>query len=276
MVRFSRMLPWASVAVLGLVAVTGWGQPSAVQPGGTPQRGGGRGGMMGMMFGGAGGSISVNDIGGTLLQMEAVQKELELVDDQKAKFKEVGDDLRAQFGKLRDLPQAEREAKQAELFKTIHEKIEKATQEVLLPHQTERLRELAIQRMGPLALADPKVQEDLQITADQKAQLSSIQQSMQAKQQEFRAGFANMRNLDADARQKAFQEMRPKMEAFRTAMDDAGKQALAVLTPAQQDSLEKMKGKKFEFPQNTFGGRRGGGQPGASQSAAPANNGATQ
>jgi hypothetical protein len=254
--------------MIGLSAVTAWGQPSGDQSGGGRQRSG-RGGMGMMMFGG--GTPSLNDVGGQLLQMEAVQKELELVDDQKAKFKTVGDDLREQFSKLRDLPQAEQEAKRAELFKTIHEKIEKAIQEVLLPHQSERLQELAIQRMGALALGDPTVQQQLQITDDQKAQLRSIQDSIQAKQQELRSGFTNMRNLDDDARRKAFQEMRPKLDAFRTAMDEAGKQALAVLTSAQQESLEKMKGKKFEFPQPTFGGPRGGPQP-----TAPAGNNATQ
>jgi hypothetical protein len=267
MVRLSRVLPWSSIAVLCLVAATAWGQPSGDQPGGRQR--GGRGGMMGMMFGG-GGTISVTDVGGQLLQMESVQKELELVDDQKAKFKEVGDDLRAQFTKLRDLPQAEREAKQAELMKTIHEKIEKAVSEVLLPHQSERLRELALQRLGALALGDPKVQEDLQITADQKNQLKTIQESMQAKQQELRSGFTSLRNLDDDARRKAMQEMRPKIEAFRTAMDDAGKQALAVLTPAQQESFEKMKGQKFDFPQPTRGAR------GGSQAGAPGGNSANQ
>ena len=66
--------------------------------------------------------------------------------------------------------------------------LDKKAQEVLKPEQIKRLKELDLQWRGPLALADPKVAEQFNLTADQKTQIAAIladyRKSEQATQQE--------------------------------------------------------------------------------------------
>ncbi len=57
-----------------------------------------------------------------------------------------------------------------------------------------------------------------------------------------------------------FAGMRTKMEEMRKKSEE---RLASVLTKDQKDKLEAMKGAKFEFPQPSFGGGRGGpGGPG--------------
>ena len=91
-----------------------------------------------------------------LLAREDVQKELELVDDQFEQLGKLRDnsDMREMFEQLRDLPQEERMAKMRELMETAQTKMKKAVDEILLPHQAERLEATGVQwqmRGGGLA-----------------------------------------------------------------------------------------------------------------------------
>jgi hypothetical protein len=142
-------------------------------------------------------------------------------------------------------------------MKTVSDKAEKKLPEILLPHQMDRLQELAVQRLGPLALADPKIQGELKLSDDQKQKIRSLQDSIQAKAQEVRDAMTKARGLDDDARRAAFQAMRPKFDALRAAADDAGKQALEILQADQKANFEKMQGDKFEFPAPSIGRGRG-------------------
>jgi Spy/CpxP family protein refolding chaperone len=201
---------------------------------------------------------------GFMLQSSEVQKELELVDDQKQKLKTAGEELRAEmtkaFEETRNLSAEERRAKTTELMKPFEEKITKKLDEILLPHQMERAKQLAVQRMGTGAIADPKVQEELKITEDQKAKFREIINGVDQQRKET---FGNQSpfSMDSDARRKWFQENGPKMEKFRQSMEEAGNKALDVLTPEQKEALDKMKGKKFDFPTPSFGRRGGGPRP---------------
>ncbi len=128
------------VLVVSVLAVGVLADSAFAQPGGRGR--GGRGGGGG--FGGQGGATN-------LLQDENVRKELDLVDEQIGKLREIADkmqeDMRAQFqgfdfGSLRDLSEEERNARFAEMRKKGEEVAASAQKEidgVLLPHQRERL-----------------------------------------------------------------------------------------------------------------------------------------
>jgi Spy/CpxP family protein refolding chaperone len=201
-----------------------------------------------------------------LVAIEQVQKELELVDDQKQEIAKITDEARQGlgdlgFGSLRDLPEDQRAEKMREL-RTKMEARNKETEEkinkVLLAHQQKRLKEIALQVRGIAALSDEAVAKELALSADQKGQIEKITE-------------------DADqARRNLFQDaggdregLREKGQAIRT---EAEQKALAVLTADQKTKFEDMKGKKFELDRSAlpgggrgFGGGGGGARRGGNQ-----------
>lgn len=215
------------------------------------QRGrGGPGGRGGFGFGGPGGPGGGGGGGGItqLLQDENVRKELDLVDEQVSKLTEIGNSLREEldaqrqgfdFSSLRDLSDEQRTAKFAEIRQQ-SEKITSAAQkkieEVLLPPQLERLKQIEVQsrmRFGAeQALTSGPLAEELKITDQQKEKLAKKQEEVQAALQE----------KIAKLRQEAQEEL------------------FSVLDPSQQDELKKKIGKPFTFsaPQG-FGGAGGPG-----------------
>jgi Spy/CpxP family protein refolding chaperone len=228
------LLVMAFALCLGAMADSAFGQPGGR---------GGRGGFGGGFGGGAGGGAT------QLLQDENVRKELDLVDEQVSKLRDIAtkmqEDMQAQFqgfdfGSLRDLSEEERNARFAEMRKKGEEVAASAQKEidgVLLPHQRERLKQLMVQsqmRFGAdRALTSGTLAEELGITEEQKAALAKKQEEVQASLQE-------------------------KMAKLRQEAQD---ELLSVLTPAQQAKLKSMVGETFTFAQGGpggFGGGRGG------------------
>jgi Spy/CpxP family protein refolding chaperone len=220
------------------------------------QRQGGRGFGGGIGFGGGfgfgGGGVS------GLLQMEEVRKEVELLDDQWTQIQKINEEARAareqQGGgfdreSFQNLSEEERNKRIAE-FREQGEKRAKETdakvKEVLLPHQTERLEQLALQRQGVRALATEEVQGKLAFTDDQKKKITAIQEEQMER---FRSAFQRGQNQQGE--RPNFEEMRAQAQKDEAAM-------VAVLTDGQKKQFEEMKGKPFEFPQRQFG--QGGGQ----------------
>jgi Spy/CpxP family protein refolding chaperone len=229
------MLVVALALSAGVMADSAFGQP-----GGRGGRGG-RGGFGGGGFGGGGGGAT------GLLQDENVRKELDLVDEQVSKLRDIAtkmqEDMQAQFqgfdfGSLRDLSEEERNARFAEMRKKGEEVAASAQKEidgVLLPHQRERLKQLMVQsqmRFGAdRALTSGTLAEELGITEEQKEALAKKQEEVQASLQE-------------------------KMAKLRQEAQD---ELLSVLTPAQQAKLKSMIGETFTFAQGGPGGPGGFG-----------------
>jgi Spy/CpxP family protein refolding chaperone len=226
------LLAIAAIAVVAMCA-----DSALAQPGGRGGRGG-RGGFGGG-FGGGGGTTQ-------LLQDDSVRKELDLVEEQVTKLQELGsklqEDMRAEFqgfdfNSLRDLSEEERNAKFAEMRER-GEKVTAAAQKeidaVLLPHQRERLKQLAVQsqmRFGAdRALSGGTLADELGITEEQKEKLAAKQQEIQAGLQE------KIAKLQEEARDELF----------------------SVLTSEQQAKLKAMIGKPFTFTGGGFGGGGGG------------------
>lgn len=236
-----------SVALFaGLVAlsVTAFAQPGRGGPGG---RGPGGPGGFGGGFGGFGGGG--NDGGMGLLRDENVQKDLELVDEQKTKLtalaEKVREDMRAQFqgfdfGSLRDLSEEERTAKFAEMREKSQKVVTAAQSEldqILLPHQKERLKQITVQSQlrrqdTSEALTSGALAEQLGITDEQKEKLRAKQEEVQA-------------------------SIREKFEKIR---QEAQNDLFSVLTPEQQAKLKSMIGSPITFSPPQFG--FGGGGPG--------------
>lgn len=242
-----------SVGTIAVLLALGLGAVAKAQPSGRGPRGPGGPGGFGMF--GAGSNQMIR-----LLGLPEVQQELELVDDQKNKLKAVGDDLRQraqkEFSGIRDLPQAERQAKVDELqkkAKTWGEEAQKRVEEILLPHQLDRLHEISVQTRGAAALIDPKVQEQLGLNEQQKTKLRDLSEKTQ---NEIRSLWEGIRELPDEARQKKMAENREKMPKI---IKDASDQAMATLNEEQRTKLEQMKGKKIDiqFPQRR---PQGGGQ----------------
>lgn len=192
-----------------------------------------------------------------LLRVEKVQKELELVDDQKAKLREIGEKsmarLREAFPRQeagRELSREERQARFAEMGKkmqALNQETQKAIEEVLLPHQVERLKQIALQIRGTQALDDPEVAKELGLTEEQKQKFAQIREEAMNKGRElFTAGQR--------------EQMREKLAALRRETDE---KLLAVLTAEQKEKFEKMKGPKFEIDMQELmgGGFQGFGRP---------------
>ena len=244
------------VGVFGLalfVASVASAQPGGRGPGGP---GGFGGGMMG------GGSNSYLQ----LLRLEQVQKDIELVDDQKTKIKELADavskEMRDQFSGMRDLSAEQRQAKMEEFRKKAADReaeLTKKVEAILLPHQVKRLKEINIQVQGLRALQNAEVAKELGITEDQKAKMEAIRKEIT---DQFAKAREEMQNLSDEERRAKFREMGEKMRGNR---EETEKKILDILTPAQKEKFETMKGKKIEINMSQlFGGQGGqGGRRGA-------------
>ncbi len=191
---------------------------------------------------------------GRLLMIPSVQKELELVDDQKAKITEANENMRQSmqeaFSGMQppspDMTPEEQQKFREEMQKKmqpIQEKYQKAVESILLPNQAKRLKEIALQVAGTSALSDKQVQEDLKLSSDQVEKIKTINEDMGKKIQ------AMLAEANGD-----FQSLRPKMQELR---QDVEKQLTGVLTDAQKASLEKMKGEKLDIPADELRGRGG-------------------
>ncbi len=260
-----RSLRVVSIAVVSLAALaladTAWAQPGPGPGGRGP--GFGRG-----MFG-----RSVSMMYGMLLNSPTVQKDLNLVDDQKTKIKEITDKAdaarRELFSGMRDLTPEERQAKFTENLKKMQDMGEKTAKDiegVLLPDQIKRLKGLALQQMGTMALLDKGVQKDLKLSDDQASKIQTIGTESMTKLRE------KMQDLrDSGASQ----------DEIRKAADDARKEgekkAMDVLTADQKTAFDQMKGKTLKIPRSELrmpgfggrGGRRGGGGGGGGGTPPP-------
>ncbi len=215
-------------AVLMIIATM---QTAQAQRGRRP----GGGGPGGMMMGGFG--VGASELG--LLRRPDVQKELDLIPDQVKDLEKLSEDqrngMRDLFSQLRNLSQEQRTAK----IRGMMEGIQKKVDDILLPHQAKRLKQLALQqrlRGGVSALLrDEKLTGELGISESEK-------QKIGAKAKEIE------------------DQLRKKMAELRKQAQD---QLLKSLTPQQQAKLKDMVGAPFEFqeqPRPQFGGGGAGGR----------------
>lgn len=256
MQRWSKACLAAGVAVMMSAAVA----PAVAQ---RPEGGGrGRGGFG--MFGGGGSRVTVF----TALQAEPVQKELAITEDQKSKATALAEEVRTAsrelfpsglFGRDGERPSAEERDKLMAEYRTKSEKLiaEKKTAlaAILSAEQMTRLEQIVLQAKGGEALNDAELQAKLMINDEQKAKLSSVAQEFGEKERGlFQRGEGG--RPDPETMRAAFE----KRNALQKEKDAA---LMAVLTPAQAEQLDQLKGKDFAdldaVRRGGFGGRGPGG-----------------
>ncbi len=187
---------------------------------------------------------------------EQVVKELEIVPDQKEKLAKLRGELQMKISEayksinFNDIAPEDRTAKYYEVLNRANEDVAKEVENVLLPHQLKRLKQIMTQmRMaqlgygGAATLGGDDLASELGITDEQLEALKKkeleVREEMQKKTQEF------YKQLQADARE----------------------QLLDVLTPAQRKKLTEILGEKFEWNWQQPGGV---GQVRGNQSGEPA------
>lgn len=232
---FSRIA--FAACVVSAVAVSAVAQG----PGGRGGAGGGR--MMGGM-GGMGGGVS------GLLMMKEVREELKLDEDQVQELESIGKSMMEGMMGMRPQPgqapdPAAMQANMEKMRKVMAES-EAKIEEVLDPKQLNRLIGLVIQRDNLRSLNSKIVAEKLGITDEQKAKMVDIEKESGEKMRElFQGGF------NAEMRDK-MREMREESEA----------KLKGLLTDAQKEEMETLKGPEFKFPEPQRGGPGGPGGPG--------------
>ncbi len=170
----------------------------------------------------------------SLLSDPSVQKDLELVGDQLDQVRSLQNDFAAKLKeKLGDLSKGGINPGRfdgiGELVKQSREDQKVRMKELLLPHQIDRLKQVALQKhmnsAGTAgALTDSSVAEALGISDEQKDRLKE-------KAKEIKADLAK------------------KMEQLK---EDAKTQLLQELTPAQREQLKEMTGAKYKSDPKDF------------------------
>ncbi len=177
-----------------------------------------------------------NDQGLQLLVSRQVQEELDLVDDQIEKIKDLQsrqrEEMREIFmsmrSRFRDMDRGSREEIMGEIrekMTTLNEKFSGEASEILLPHQVTRWEQLKFQSQAQRAggadrfIASPAIAEKLNITETQL-------EAMKAKAEEIR------------------ESMQKKIAAIRAEAQD---ELLSVLTPEQQEQFKSLSGDAFTF-----------------------------
>jgi hypothetical protein len=177
------------------------------------------------------------------LSNDQMLNELDIVPEQQEKLEKLGKEMQTKTAEaykainFNELKPEERTTKYYEVINKISKETAKGVEEILLPHQTKRLKQIMTQTRlqqlgygGAAALTGDEVAQELGITEEQRDELKKkeeeIRQDMQKKTQEF------YKKLQEESREKLF----------------------SVLTPAQRKKLDELIGEKFEWkPQQLRG-----------------------
>jgi Spy/CpxP family protein refolding chaperone len=178
----------------------------------------------------------------TLVRNEAVQKELNITDDQKTKITDLQASVRTKSQEARTAAGDDRTAQQ-EAMRKVNADAVKSLNEILTPEQAKRLRELQIQWTGVgIVATDKDVQTTLGITDDQLTKIKDLQTRQAAANREAQQS--------ANGDRAAITEARTKNE--KILIEEINK----VLTDAQKAKLAELGGKPMEKPAPP---QRGGG-----------------
>ena len=178
------------------------------------------------------------------LLSDQVKKEVKLSDKQTTDLKAACEETRTNINNKYislGLDKLDNKGKEAKLkssdkeiqafFQETRGKVEK----IIQPDQQKRLKEVMLQHFGFGPLTSEIFSADLKLTDKQKTDLKTIEQQMQAKNQ---TGW-QIPSGDEATKTKTLNENRQRMEAI---LKEVNEQSLAVLTPEQKTSLEKLKG----------------------------------
>ncbi len=180
---------------------------------------------------------------------DQVKKEVKFTDEQTAELKKVRDEVRDTTSaklKAMNLDKLDTEGKKAKIKESgkeiegIYNDSRAKIDKIIKPDQAKRLKEIVLQRYGWGPLTSELFSADLKLTDKQKADLKTIGEQMQTKNQ---TGW-ELPTGDEANKTKILNDNRKRMEAI---LKDVNEQSLAVLTPEQKASLDKLKGAPFAY-----------------------------
>jgi hypothetical protein len=166
------------------------------------------------------------------LQNAGIQKEIELVPEQKEKIdkirKDYYDKTRQLYKDLQGVDPSERYKKLYEKRKQLSQEVEQEVRKVLLKHQVERMRQIMLQ------MALRQYGSTRALKSDEIAKALNITEEQQAKLQE--------------AEREARQEMQKKYQEFyKKLREEMLEKVLSVLDEKQRAQLKDMTGEEFEW-----------------------------
>jgi hypothetical protein len=169
-----------------------------------------------------------------------VQNDLGLTKDQLARLNRASRNFRTRLQELSyPKPGVPREKAKADIEGHIHDTRGMIARE-LTPTQLARLQQIMLQLEGPcLAIIDPPVEQQLNLTAQQHQALS---RSCAARSMEIRQAFQPQSGADNFCATMA--SNRDRIQLLRTKADE---QILALLEPSQKAMFLRMSGKKLQL-----------------------------
>lgn len=180
----------------------------------------------------------------SFLLSDQVKKEVRFDDKQVADLKAVCEETRTNINQKYislGLDKLDKKGKEEKL-KSSNKEIQAFLQEtrdkvekIIKPDQQKRLKEVTLQHFGWGPLTSEIFSADLKLTDKQKADLKKIEQQMQAKNQTD----WQIPEGDAAAKTSILETNRKRMDAI---LKEVNEQSLAVLTPEQKATLDKLKG----------------------------------
>lgn len=266
----------ASAVITVALTVGLAGAAAAQRPGGW---GGGSGGMR---PGGASPRMS-NPMG--LLQRPEVQTHLQLTLKQKAALGEmegqIFGSMRQRMGgmmdwqTMRDMTREQRRQRMQEMrpqFEAARTAMQGEMSEkvkaILTPEQAARLHQLDLQRRGPMAMADPKVAEELKVTPAHRAEIGKIVAAYEQETGEVvRTAFGQARESGGQM-PDFYSRLSPLRQKLEKSRKDSEAQVQALLSDQEKAAWTTAIGERFTFradappPQQRpggFRGQRGGG-----------------
>jgi Spy/CpxP family protein refolding chaperone len=172
-----------------------------------------------------------------LLQNGRVQKELNLTPEQVTKVAqrvvEIHDKHKEELKKVASAPPRERQGTRAAINEAQSEAALASVKDILHPDQIKRLQEIHVQLRGAAALNEPRIEQALKITVDQKTRIRRIREESARHAQQF------LEQIHPTSLQDAMQ----KIAAYRK---DTLEKALAILTPEQRQLYKDLVGEPFD------------------------------
>lgn len=185
-----------------------------------------------------GGQVGQRMGDGTMLVMRAdVQRDLKLTDQQKGQVEGLMQRMRSRLEAMRG--QGQQPGANRQSIGEIQRETSEGINRILTDQQRRRLGEIRLQLAGPMAIALPDVQAQLNLTPQQRTQLREVQTATMQKNRELmqrvQAGQADRNQVQAD---------RERLQR------EATEAMLKVLTAEQTSKWRQMQGAPFQADPN--------------------------
>jgi len=175
-------------------------------------------------------------IGGfNMIAIPAIQKELQLDDNQVAKVKAVAERMTDRFqqdmSKLKGLNGEEKAKRRITLSDPHYEEGMKQLRSILKPAQLDRFDQILFQQRGPMAMLEPKIAQILQINNEQAQKVAELVARTQ-----------NEQKSAVEAAGKGTKAAAVKIESIAA---EANEQAITLLSPEQKRTWARLVGRPF-------------------------------